>query len=108
MLKLDDQYTCPVKAEDTEMLEPVEENENFHSPLELKSGVSPGYIRTLLKSTFDETGGTYTGRAEHDVDPAYDVFPAGQLKQAVDPTVAENLPRKDYSDRAVMLIIHRK
>jgi len=93
MLKLADQYTCPVKAEDTEMLEPVEENENFHSPLELKSGVSPGYIRTLLKSTFDETGGTYTGRAEHDVDPAYDVFPAGQFKQAVDPTVAEYLPK---------------
>ena len=79
-------------AEVTDMLLPVEENENFQSPLELKRGLSPGYIRTSLSSTLDGTGGTYTGCAEHDVDPAYDVFPAGQLKQDTDPTLEEYFP----------------
>ena len=92
MLKLADQYTCPVNADVTDILVPEEENENFQSPFELTSGLSPGYMCTLLRSTLDGTGGTYTGCAEHDVDPAYDVFPAGQLKQATDPTLAEYLP----------------
>ena len=58
ILKLADQYTFPVNTEDTEMVVPDDENINFHNPLELMSGLSPGYMCTLLSSTFEETGAT--------------------------------------------------